>query len=502
MRRPAEAILIAVLTASACTSTSPLTGVPSQPTTRPAEPQVASSSPAPTSPVDTRPEARPSAPAAAILVDDDGSGIHLRARPIDPVTLEDVPGYSPISFGHHYVAAVAPRGGLIAAVLWPSGNANSGGTLHLIDTTRWSERVLALRIDTYTTPLHFDERGTAVFWAQPASSASDPTSAVWRLDVAAGSARQLARLPDGMSAREVMPFGDLVTVFAQPSDLAVGAQRGGSPSIFVIDPATGAAIRSIPVPVRAGQYQDPKAVDPTEPWRTITPGLAWDLPRSRLFVADAESERIYRVDLRTGAIANFDPQPRRSFIDTLWALLGGSIADAKSNAASRQQATISPDGERLYVSGSRTEYVQTQDGRYQEQITPLDLRVIETRDMSEVARHGASTGPLWIAPDGVSLLYGTARYDPNASGYAFSEFKLHLADGATAQDRAVVSLSGDVWIASVDSASRSAYVVSTSVVADALGRATVTAIDLQTGRARVARDMGRHYADVLLVAPR
>jgi len=502
MRRPVAAILVAIIVACACTSASPLAAVSGQPTTKPAEPQVASSSPAPTSSVDTRAEARPGTPAAAVLIDDDGSGMHLRARPIDPATLEDVPGYSPISFDHHYVAAVAPRGALIAAVLWPSGNANSGGTFHLIDTTQWSERMLALRIDTYTTQLHFDGRGSAVFWAQPASSAFDPTSAIWRLDVAAGTARQLTRLPEGMTAREVMPFGELLTVFAQPSDLATGAQRPGAPSVFVIDSATGATVQSIALPVRAGQYQDPKAIDPTEPWRTITPGLAWDLPRSRLFVADAESERILRVDLRTGAIAAFDPQPKRSWIDVLWALLGGSVAEAKSNAASRAQAAISADGGRLYVSGSRTEYVQMQDGRYQEQIAPADLRVIDTRDMSELARREAATGPLWIAPDSSSLIYATARYDPNASGYAFSDFKLHIADGAIAQDRGVVDLAGDVWIASVDDSRRTAYVVSTSVVTDTLGRATVTAIDLQSGRARIARDMGRHYADVLLVAPR
>ena len=408
-----------------------------------------------------------------------------------------------MSFGHHYLAAVSPAGGLIAAILWPSGSANSGATMHLIDTTKWTDRELPMRIDTYTSPLRFDERGAAVLWTQPISAApAEDTSAVWRLDVAAGTAREAARLPAGLSARDAVPFGDLVAVFAQPGNVTVDGQRRDMPSIIVIDPITGATIRTMPLPIRAGQYQDPSAVDPNEPWRYVTPGIAWDMPRARAFVADADSDRVYRVDLRSGAVAVFEPQPRRSLLDLVWTLLGGSIAEAKLNAASRQEAAISPAGDRLYVSGSRTEYTRTSNGQYQEQITPLDLRIIDTRDMSEIARQAASTGPLWVSPDGASLLYGTAHYDPNATSYAFSDFKLHVADGATARDRGVVDLSGEVWIASVDSSSRTAYVVSTSVVSNTIGRATVTAIDLKSAGIRIARDMGRHYADVLLVASR
>src|SRR5207247_2367703 len=223
-----------------------------------------------------------------ILIDDDGTGMHLRARPVDPVTLADVPGYAPISFEHHYQAAVHPSGGTIAAVMWPGGNGNYGATVHLIDTARWIDRTLDTKIDAYTTALRFDETGAAVYWAQP---------------------------------------------------------------------------------VRAGQYQDPAAPTADEPWRQIAPGLAWDGPRSRLFVADAESERIFRVDLDAGTIAGpFEPKPRRSLADVLWALLGGTTAQAKMQSSDRQQATVSADGTRLYISGMRSTFAKGQDGKYHESI--------------------------------------------------------------------------------------------------------------------------------------
>ena len=86
----------------------------------------------PTSPGDSRPELRPATPPAALLIEADCDCMQLRARPIDPLKLTDLPGYEPISLGHHYQAAVDPRGRLIAAILWPGGSSNSGAKLHLI----------------------------------------------------------------------------------------------------------------------------------------------------------------------------------------------------------------------------------------------------------------------------------------------------------------------------------------------------------------------------------
>src|SRR2546430_17743325 len=100
--------------------------------------------------MDTRPEARPTTAPATILIDDDGTGMHLRARPVDPVTLADVAGDAPISFQHHYQAAVHPSGGAIAAVMWAGGHGNYRATGHPIDTARGVDRTLGSQKDGHT----------------------------------------------------------------------------------------------------------------------------------------------------------------------------------------------------------------------------------------------------------------------------------------------------------------------------------------------------------------
>src|SRR5207247_27105 len=80
---------------------------------------------------------------------------------------------------------------------------------------------------------------------------------------------------------------------------------------------------------------------------------------------------------------------------------------------------------------------------------PLDLRVIDTAGMVELARTAAASTALWLAPDGSSLLYGSERWDSTAEGYATrSEWTLHLADGASARERASFPAGGTAWLAS------------------------------------------------------
>jgi hypothetical protein len=506
MHRLIAVVAFVCVAISACTTPSTGAPRPSVAEQRPAEPQVASFTPSPTSTIDTRPEVRPAAPPAAILVDDDGSGIRLRARPIDPLTLADVPGYAPISFEHHYKAAVIPGGTTIVAVMWPGANGNSGARLHVIDAARWLDRAIDTKIDGYTTALRPDATGASVYWAQPVSgSPAETTSALWKLDVASGSTRELARLPANLYARDVQTFGGRVAVYAEPgASVIVNGQRRDVPTVFVVDPSGPRIVASIPLPVRAGSYQDDAPANADEPWRQIEPGLAWDLPRGRLFVADAQSDGIFRVDLIGGTIAGpFDPKPRRSLVDVLWALAGGAVAEAKMQSADRREAAVTSDGKRLYVSGVRSTFAKGSDGKYHENIVPLDLRAVDTDDMTEIARGNAATTPLWLTPDGASLVYATNRYDSSAEGYTTkNDYALHVADPTTLRDRATQALSGSPWLAAFDPARHLVYVSWTAIVGGTLSRATILAVDSRDGRLVATRDMDRHFADVLVVGPR
>lgn len=469
------------------------------PTARPPEPVLASSSPSPSAGVDTSLAARPAAAPQALLVDDDGSGVHLRARPIDQLTLGDVPGYAPISFGHHYVARTSPDGSTVVAILWPSGSSNGGAAIHVIDTKAWRDRELGVKIDTYTSALYFDAAGRTAYWTAPTGVAPtvELANALYALDVASGRVREVARFADGFGARDLRVIGSRIAVFLVPTSLVmIDGRPRDVPQVAIVAAAGGIeALAPLPA-IRAGQVTE---VNPDDPYRSVQPGLAWDLPRGRLYVADAESERIFTVDLATAAVSGpVVPARRVSLLDRLWSLFG-SVADAKMQSSTRQEAALSADGRWLYVSGMRSDFVKGSDGKYGEVVTPLRLRVIEVTDMTLAASIDAATTSLWPAPSGTRLLYATSRITQIADGYADRiDWRLHLTDAGISNELAAVPFDGPPWLLGFDGDRGMAYVESQNPNTTS-GRAWVLAIDLVDGKVMARREMGKHYADVILL---
>lgn len=487
--------LVTVLIAGCAPARTGVTGTP----TRAPEPLSQPAATASPIGVDTSLAARPSDPVRTVLIDVDASGQSLRARPIDPTTLADVPGYVPISFGHHYVAHVSPDGRTIAAIAWPSGSSTSGAKIHLIDARRWVDRELDKPITNYTTAMQFDPSGTSVFWTQP--NESELTPSVFGVDIASGRVREVARLAHGFYARDMAAFGARVAVFLVPANVPVnGALQAPQDVAHIAFVETGAGtVTDVPLPVRAGFYPDSTAAT-EEPFRTIEPGLAWDLARGKLYIADADSDRVFVIDLRTGKIAGpFEPRPKRSMLDVLWSLFG-SVAEAKMTSTSRQHAVVAPDGSRLYVTGLRSDFAKGTDGKYHESVSALQLRVIDLSDMTELARIDGATTPLWMSPDGSVLLYGDNSYDMSVEGYAArSGFRLHLLDSTRHQDVAL-PVDGDPLVIGFDAISPTAYVRIQHFSANTLSVASLALIDLGGRKVVRERVMDRHFADVLLLA--
>jgi hypothetical protein len=480
-----------------------------------AEPVSASSSPAPTSRVDTSLSARTAGTPVLLLVDDDGTGLHLRMRPIDPSTLSDVPGYVPIPFGHHYVATTSPDGRTVAAILWPSGSANNGGTLHLIDAASWTDRQVEVKVDagsldilgTYTSAIYFDDSGRTLYWSQP-TAVESPTSgavphALVRFDLATGRARELARFPNGYYVRDLRVVGPRIAAWLVPvSGVMIDGKPRETPQVVVVDANTGGVSATLRLPdLRAGYVTDLTQTT-LDPGRSIEPGLAWDTPRARIYLADAESDRIYTLDLRTGTVRITEPRPRRSMLDVLWSVLA-QPAEAKLMNATRQRAAVSADGTRLYVTGERSDFVKAQDGKLHEVITPIQLRVIDITEMTEIARLDAATTPLWVSPDGSRVLYGTDRVDDRPEGYAARlDFKLHVMDAATTRDVASLPWPGPVWLLGFDPTTRLAYVEAQPYGDFMSGHATVLAVGTGPGGVQARRTLDAHFADVIVLRAR
>jgi DNA-binding beta-propeller fold protein YncE len=325
---------------------------------------------------------------------------------------------------------------------------------------------------------------------------------VFAVDVASGGVREVVRLSEGFYAHDVEAFGARVAVFLVPANVSssgVVRDPREEPRIALVDTGTG-RVTDARLPVRAGQYPD--SVAPAEePFRSIEPGLAWDLPRAKLYIADGESDRVFVMDLQTGKVTGpFDPKPKRSMLDVLWSLFG-SVADAKLASTSRQNAAVAPDGSRLYVTGLRSDFAKGSDGKYHESVVPLQLRVIDTSDMTEVTRMDGATTPLRMSPDGAMLLYGDNRFDTSVEGFATrSVFRIHLVDAVQHGDVAL-PVDGEPLVVGFDPRSRAAYARIQHYRPGGLGFASLSLIDLATRRVVNERVMERHFADVLLLGP-
>ncbi|CAN5136310.1 hypothetical protein BH18CHL2_BH18CHL2_07170 [soil metagenome] len=485
--RALAAPLVILLVGAACVTRADLP-VPAAP--RAEEPATATYEP-PASAGAARSIPRPEGPPRAVLVDDDGSGQRLRARPIDPSTLADIPGYEPIPFGHHFVARVSPDGRTIAAVIWPGGSTDGPMALHLIDVRSWTARAVGVPLTGHTSAIRFERSGSGLYWAQ--SAPGESAESLYRLDLGSGHVREITDLPRGFAVRALETLETGVALYLSPSQIArAGDPPPEAPRIVVVDTASGQVTAAVPLSgIRSGQFQEAPADGTEQPFRLVDPGLAWDLARDRLYVADAESDRIFMVDLRSGELRGpFVPRPRRSLMDAVWSLFG-SVAEAKIASTTQQHAAISPDGRVLYVSGLRSNFSKGADGKYHEVVTPMDLRIMDTEDMSEAARLPGATSPLWLSPDGTALLYASNRYDSSAEGYAARvDHKLHLLRASPPYGVTTAPLAAEPWLVAFETGS--AYVVVTPQQ-----RASLLRFDVGTGELIAAREMDRHFADVL-----
>ena len=383
-----------------------------------------------------------------LLVDVDGTARSTRMRPVDPVSLQDAPATQPLSLGSSHTSALSPDGRTLAAITWPSERtANRGGVLHVMDLVGWTDRKTMVTFDDHVRQLLFAPDGRQLYWVRPGQMtgepAQNPDPGVYRYDLASEKVSRVVALP-------AMFMPEFAGVGIAGDRMAIVGSRVGdaSPSraaeVYVVDLAKGGVAAKFELPgIRAGQVRDTGVAD--DDVRNVRPAIGWDLPRGRLFVIDADDDRVAVIELASAAMRGpFVVRPRASLLDRLLGLLS-SPADAKAQSSSDRRAIVSSDGRRLYLSGFRSDFVGSagpQDaGR--EQVTPLPLQVIDTTDMTEIGRIDLASTELAISADGRRLLAVTNRFDPNSNGWATrAGYELRLIDAERLTQVASIALEG------------------------------------------------------------
>lgn len=371
---------------------------------------------------------------ALLAVTEKEIGVGLQARPVDPATLADLPGYAAIDFGHHYTYAVSPDRKMLAVIPWYT-QSNAGGVLHLIDLNTWTDMPTNIRIDDYAGELTFGADGKTLYWAMP--TVRNPGHGMprdyqlfrYQLDSRQSSA--IAQFPSSFIPwSQRLSSGD-VAIFGVPTDPNNLAED--VPHLLIVSPTKNRITADVRLDgVKTGQFREQTTnVTPSaqgESWQYVSysPGLAWDLNRKVLYVVHAEDDKVTEVDLVKGVVAQQTQiRPWQSFLEWISNSLAPA-AEAKGGPWLEARVLLSRDGKRLYVLNEKTEMGL---------LKVTDLRVIAIDGMREISHLDELLTDFALTPDGKSLLVVKGEIDKSYGFEMLVNRDVYVLDAETLQER-------------------------------------------------------------------
>jgi DNA-binding beta-propeller fold protein YncE len=225
---------------------------------------------------------------------------------------------------------------------------------------------------------------------------------LWTVDVADQSSRRLADLDYWTDRIDVSPDGRTLYLFAFQLSDPQTFQVSGNPFLVVLDSSTGTEQARIDLPGMALGQKKEDGFD-GETYAQYLPGHAISPNGQRYYIAHAEDDEITVVSLEEMKVERtVVPQRRHSIFEkAIGTLLGVGRAEAKGGPSNRKQLVVSPDGERVFVTGGRDHEVAEDSPGYE----PVGLTVLEADTLEIVAEH-EGVGGIQLSPDG-SLLFAT-----------------------------------------------------------------------------------------------
>ncbi len=458
------------------------------------------------------PTAQPAAPALLPLVGlnrvspDPVAGLRLRMRPVDPVTLADIPGIAPLDFAHHYVQAVSPDGRTMAAIIWPSGASNSGGVLHLIDRTTWVDTATAVTVRDYVAGLVFSPDGQSLYWAgstrHDAAHGIGQDYALSRYTLTSGDLHEVTRFSPSFTPGFLATSGRFLRSGTQLALYGILTDANNlaedMPHVLIVDLTNERIAADIRLDgVKAGQFQE-SVGGSTDRYALFSPGLAWDRARDRLYIAHADVDTLTVVDLAGGRVlSQTKMQSHRSLVGRIADWLMPGVA-AKGGPTTDRQALLSHDGTRLYTISQRTEIVTSPNGQPRERTVPLGLQVIDTGTLQEVRRLDLPASAMMLAPDGQHLLLHTFRDDGSdsaAPAHAAPHMLITL-DANTLTERGRIDFDAAFSLAGFSPDGRDVYL--SQPIDPWAKQVAVKVFDVQTQRFTAERTLDGYFADLLV----
>jgi len=182
----------------------------------------------------------------------------LQARPVDPMTLLDLPGFAPIDFGRHYTYAISPDHRKLAVITWPR-DSDVGGELHLIDLDTWIVTPTDLQTDVYVGEVTFSADGKTLFWVAP--TVYDPAHGMprdyrlYRYDLHSRQWSVIIQFQSSFIPWSQHLSSGRLAIVGVPTDS--NNLAGDVPHLLIIDPTENRTVADVRLDgVKAGQFHE------------------------------------------------------------------------------------------------------------------------------------------------------------------------------------------------------------------------------------------------------
>lgn len=385
-------------------------------------------------------------------------------RPLDPLTLADLPGYSPIPVGARRVTALNPTGHSLALFISdeirgvPMTGTPRRSTLQLLDLPNWRLRATPIVVAGEIAWSSFAPDGRTLYWLSFDGGEEVATQqrayTLYRYRLGAGQAEALITLPPGMIGEEFRQSrsGRELSFYKRPAG-ADNAARA-TPQLDFLDLDSGRVVATLPL---IGVRATPPGM--TANGEALIPGLAWDVPRDRLYVAHADSDLITVVDLAARTIVRqdainggaTDPAVEQRTYD-----VGNTLVKGTEHY---RFLTVDTTANRLIIS-SRTMMVEPlPSGRWRVYDRNEAMRSLDARTLT--VQGTLPTNSMLLAATAHGLLVHSVRYLPG--GHPSQEpgdFRLRLLDPTDLREIGHWDTTpGDIWRVAISTDERFVYLM-------------------------------------------
>lgn len=375
---------------------------------------------------------------ALIIATTDASDV-TQLHKVDATTLEPIAGENPLDVTEPREAIAEHTysydGRYLALVI--RNEAGASKKVQLVDLDAWTMTEVpipessAAPVMIQNRLLRFVPGSNDLLWA---SSRSPHEFRLIRYSVASAQSATV-ELPDGCVPTEVYPLANdqqvavLCSMFG-PVGFATDVMH-----VLVVDMATGAVTSDIRLDgVDSGSLEVTGSASDNFPVHNVTPGLAFDRQRNLLYVVPVRGEQLIVVDLSAGAIrSEVSWAPNASWLERIKGWFAPTSAQAIARAISYGYASLSPDGERLYIATASEQL--TEDRRTTEEINASAFVIIDTTTLEVIQRLDLGmVRSIVPAPDGEHAIVYTAPHIFIVGDYTTTEGRaLYLINGATGE---------------------------------------------------------------------